>query len=77
MHKPLVDNSQHKCHLIEAQNVHATVELAAHRSGVFQCNFSVERVRQEATERSESGRIRELDIWAVCGGLKSRSTELS
>ena len=33
------------------------------------CNFSAKRFRQEATEWSESGQIRQLDVWAVCGGL--------
>ena len=35
-----------------------------------QCIFSAEQVRQETTEWSKSGRIRQLDIWAACGGLQ-------
>ena len=47
----------------QAQNVHAAVELAEHRSGVF-------KVGQEATEWLKSGRIRQLEVWVwVCGGL--------
>ena len=58
-------------HLAQAQNVHATVELAARRSGVFQCNLSAERVRQEATEWSDKGSWLLVWVWAVCGGLCS------
>ena len=36
-----------------------------------ECNFSAKRVRQEATEWLVSGRIRQLDFWAVCGGLRA------
>ena len=35
-----------------------------------QCRFSAERVRQEATEWSKSGWIRQLNVCAVCGDLK-------
>ena len=34
---------------------------------MFPCNSSA---KQEATEWSESGQIRQLEVWAVCGGLK-------
>ena len=52
-------------HLAQAQNVHATVELAARRGGVFN---ATEQARQEATEWSDKGsRL----FWAVCGGLKA------
>ena len=75
VHKPLVYNSQHKRHTLIVSCASAE---RTHYCGVgstskrcVQCNFSAERVRQEAMEWSESGRIRQLDVWAVCGGLQA------
>ena len=42
-----------------------------HIEAVCSMQLSAELVRQEATEWSVSGRIRQLDVWAVCGGLKA------
>ena len=55
-------------HLVQAQNVHVIVELAEHQSGVFNATFVPNR-SYDATEWLESGRIRQLDVWVVCGGL--------
>ena len=39
-----------------------------------ECNFSVERVRQEATEWSDKGSWLLVWVWAVCGGLKGKTS---
>ena len=56
-------------HLAQVQNIHTTVELAARRRGVFNATF----LPNGSDERQQSGRIRQLDVWAGCGGLKSRA----
>ena len=49
-------------HLVQAQNVHAAVELAARRSVCSMTRFCP----NGSDERQQSGRTRQLDVWAVC-----------
>ena len=46
--------------------------ISSRRGGMFQCDFSAERVRREATERSDKGSWMLVWVWAVCRGLKKR-----
>ena len=58
-------------HLAQAQNVHATVELAEHRSSVFNATF----VPDGSDERQQSGRrVVGQGRWTSgrCGGLKRK-----
>ena len=48
-------------HLTQAQNVHATVELAARRSGVFNATF----LPNGSDKRQRSGRIKAVCLLAV------------
>ena len=64
-------SATHLLHLVQAQNVHATVELAARRSGAFNATF----LPNGSDERQQSGRIKAVGcwlfvwVWAVCVGL--------
>ena len=50
-------------HLVQAQNVHATVELAACQSGVFNATFLL----NGSDERQQSGRIKAVGCWFESG----------
>ena len=52
-------------HLAQAQNIHATVELAACRSGVFNATF----LPNGLDERQQSGRIKAVGCWLSLGGV--------
>ena len=56
-------------HLVQVQNVHATVELAACRSGMFNATFLPSR----SDKRQQSGWIKAVGCWlesgGACGGL--------
>ena len=50
-------------HLAQVQNVYATVELAARRSGVFNATF----LPNGSDERQQSGWIKAVGCWFVSG----------
>ena len=50
-------------HLVQAQNVHATVELAACRSGRFNTTFLPNR----SDKRQRSGQIKAVGCWFESG----------
>ena len=72
MHKPLVYKSQHKRHPLTASRASAerTRCCAAGSTSKHVC-FSATFLLNGSDKRQQSSRIRELDVWAVCGRLYS------
>ena len=52
-------SATHLLHLVQAQNVHTTVELAARRSGVFNATLLL----NGSDKRQQSGWIKTVDCW--------------
>ena len=63
MHKPLLTSATCLLHLAQVQNVHASVELAARRSGVFNASF----LPNGSDKRQQSGWIKAVGWWFESG----------